>query len=175
MGKIKQVKRNLLDDESILYACRMHWAIFIYPVLLFIIACMLWVFFSPIVGGAMFLISIYPIANAAILYATTEYALTNKRVVAFYGLFTTDLMQIGHQRMESAHVEQSFLGQILGYYTVSVRGTGTGDMAIPFLDDGNVFKKMLDKILYADDRKHAVHELQEKLKSGHKERNKRAR
>lgn len=165
MGKIKQVKRNLLDDEAIIYACQMHWAIFIYPVILVIIASLLWIYFSPIVGGAMFLISIYPVVNAAILYATTEYAVTNKRVVAYYGLFTTDLMQIGHQRMESAHVEQSFLGQILGYYTVTVSGTGAGDISIPFLDDGNVFKRMLDKILYAENRKQVAHDLLKEMKN----------
>ena len=167
MGKIRKIKKNLLSDEQILYSCSMHWGIFIFPVILIVIAALVWVFFHPFVGGTILFISIFPTINSAILYGTTEMAVTTKRVMAFYGLFTTDLTQIGLNRMESALVEQTFLGQILDYYTVTVRGTGTGDIVIPFLTDGNKFKAVLDEILYADDKNQAIEKIK-KTQSNHK-------
>ena len=166
MAKIRKIKSNLLDDEKILYAASMHWGIFIAPGILTIIGSLLWVFFHPIVGGALLLITLVPIINSAILYATTEYGVTTKRTLAFYGLFTTDLMQIGHDKLESAHVEQTFIGQILGYYTVIARGTGQGSIAVPFLTDGDKLKKVLDEIIYADDREEVFKKIQKKISNG---------
>lgn len=159
MGKIKRIKKNLLSDEHILYSCSMHWGIFISPFIFVLIGALVWHLFHPVVGGAILFVSTFPVFNAAILYGTTELAVTTKRVVAFYGLFTTDLTQIGLNRMESALVEQTFLGQILDYYTVTVRGTGTGDIVIPFLTDGDHFKTVLDEILYAESKDKAIEKI----------------
>ena len=163
MGKTRKIQNSLLDDERMLFAASMHWAIFLFPMILVVVAGLVWHFFHPLVGGTILFFAIFPIVNAAILYSTTEYGVTNKRVVAYYGLFTTDLMQIGHDRLESAHVEQSFIGQILGYYTVSTRGTGTGSIPIPFLDDGDKLKRILDEILYADTREGGVQKIEQKF------------
>ena len=156
MGKTRRIEKDLLSDERILYAASMHWAIFLFPVLVLIVGALAWVYFHPLVGGAIMAIALFPIINSAILYSTTEYGVTNKRTLAFYGLFTTDLMQIGHERLESAMIEQSFIGQILGYYTVSARGTGQGSITVPFLTDGNRLKRILDEIVYSDSREEAM-------------------
>ena len=163
MGKTRKIQSSLLDDERILFAASMHWGIFLFPIIFVIVGGGVWHFFHPLVGGVILFMSIFPIINAAILYSTTEYGVTNKRVVAYYGLFTTDLMQIGHERLESAHVEQSFIGQILGYYTVSTQGTGAGSIPIPFLDDGDKLKRILDEILYADTREEGVQKIEQKF------------
>ena len=163
MGKTKKIQTNLLGGEKILYAASMHWGIFITPMIVGIIGALVFIYFHPIVGGAILLVDILPLINATILYSTTEYGVTNKRILAFYGLFTTDLMQIGHDKLESTMVEQSLLGQIFGYYTVRASGTGAGTIPIPFLSDGQKLKKVMDEILYGDDRAATVQKLEKAL------------
>ena len=150
MANTRKIKRDILDGESILHACTIHPAVFLYPAFLFGVALVIWWKFSIILAGVIGVIALFPLVNSTIIYLTTEYVVTDRRVMAYYGFFTTDLLQINLDRLEGASVEQDLLGRILRYYTVTARGTGTGGISIPFLSDGPDFKRKLDEMIYQD-------------------------
>lgn len=66
---------------------------------------------------------------------TTELAVTNRRVIAKFGLIRRDTIEIQVGRIESVQVHQAVMGRILGYGTVVFSGAGTPQVRIDDLAD----------------------------------------
>ena len=66
---------------------------------------------------------------------TTELAVTNRRVIAKFGLIQRDTIEIQVGKIESVQVHQSVSGRILGFGTVIFSGAGTPQVRIEQLAD----------------------------------------
>jgi uncharacterized membrane protein YdbT with pleckstrin-like domain len=62
--------------------------------------------------------------KAFIILLTTEFAVTNKRVIAKSGFLRRNTIEILLSKVESVTVKQSILGRLLNFGTVKVTGTG---------------------------------------------------
>ena len=117
-----------MPGEQIEYRANLHWLVFILPTLLFIAA--IWLFFS--LGGsiAKFLALILIVGalvtglHAVIERMTSEFAVTNKRVLIKTGLIRRHSLETLLTKIESIGVAQSILGRILGFGTIVISGTG---------------------------------------------------
>ena len=72
----------------------------------------------------MFIISIYLFFVASVIYFSSEYGVTNKRVIMKFGWISRSSLEIPHNRIESLAVNQGVLGRVLNYGTVMITGTG---------------------------------------------------
>jgi uncharacterized membrane protein YdbT with pleckstrin-like domain len=135
------VEDNLLPDEKIITKAKIHWEIFVYPVILFLIG-LLWALLVrvshqeglPYSSGAVItellciwslpLLGIIAIITAVLYYLTTEFALTDKRIIAKVGILNQHSLEIMIQKIESIVVSQPILGRILNYGTIVVIGSG---------------------------------------------------
>jgi len=119
------VKNNLLDNEKILYTTKPHWIIFLVPSA-FALFAVLSEFLSPdgILTWIFLFLAAFSLIPNAITYLTSEYALTNKRVLVKVGFLNRVSVETLLQRIEGIQVEQSLLGRILGYGTIVICGTG---------------------------------------------------
>ena len=133
---MRYVRRVLQPGETIVYATKLHWLIYLQTILL-LIACL-------IIAGAALLTSdnqsiTLALEIAAIIFAvlaiatglrafirraTTELAVTDHRVIYKSGLLSRHTIEMNRDKVESVDVDQSLLGRIFGYGTVIVRGTG---------------------------------------------------
>jgi uncharacterized membrane protein YdbT with pleckstrin-like domain len=133
---MRYVRRVLQPGETIVYATKLHWLIYLQTILL-LIACL-------IIAGAALLTSdnqsiTLALEIAAIIFAvlalatglrafirraTTELAVTDHRVIYKSGLLSRHTIEMNRDKVESVDVDQSLLGRIFGYGTVVVRGTG---------------------------------------------------
>jgi len=143
---MRKLEEQLVEGEEILHVAYLHLAIFLYPGVLVTIAVLVGVFFHWLVGGMIMLLSLYPLIDALIRFKTTKLVLTNKRVLARYGFFSKDNIQIKLSRVESAHVEEPLLGQILGYATVMIKGIGAGSIPITFIAKAGDYIKKLEEV-----------------------------
>ena len=64
------------------------------------------------------------LVRAWILYRSTEFAVTDKRIIAKTGLISRSTAEMFLDKVESLQVEQTVMGRVLGYGTVTIRGTG---------------------------------------------------
>ncbi len=60
----------------------------------------------------------------AIDRATSEFVITNRRVVIKVGWFNHDAFEMNLSKIESVNVSQPLIGRILGYGTIIIIGTG---------------------------------------------------
>jgi len=79
--------------------------------------------------------------SAAITFYTTELAITNKRVVAKFGLIRRNTVEMNVSKVESIQVDQGILGRIFNYGSVLVAGAGDPKAPIPGISSPLKFKK----------------------------------
>lgn len=78
---------------------------------------------------------------AAVKYYSTELAITNKRVIAKFGLVRRSTIEINLQKVESIQVNQGVLGRIFNYGTIIVSGAGTPQAPIPGISHPLKFRR----------------------------------
>lgn len=78
---------------------------------------------------------------AAIRYFTTELAITNKRVIAKFGLISRSTIEINLQKIESIQVNQGILGRIFNYGSIVVAGAGNPQAPVPGITNPLQFRR----------------------------------
>lgn len=99
------------------------------------------------IGVAILLIGGLFIAAPVIAKHTTELAITNRRIIAKFGLISRSTFELNLAKIESIRVEQSILGRILNYGDVLVIGTGGSKEPIPRIAHPLEFRRRYDEIL----------------------------
>ena len=79
---------------------------------------------------------------AAVRYFTTELAITNKRVIAKFGLVSRSTIEINLQKIESIQVNQGILGRIFNYGSIVVSGAGNPQAPIPGISSPLQFRRV---------------------------------
>jgi uncharacterized membrane protein YdbT with pleckstrin-like domain len=131
---MKYVTRVLQPGETVVYTTRLHWLIFL-PAIVLLVVCLALLIGSGFVGGdlptalrllaALFgLLAISSWARAAIRRATTELAVTDRRVIFKSGLFSRHTLEMNRSKVESVDVDQTLMGRLLGFGTIILRGSG---------------------------------------------------
>ncbi len=136
----KYVDSQLIDDESVVYVAKVHWAAFLKGLVLCVLG---FIFDVTEIGGVLLLIGIVLLIFAAMTYLTTELVITNKRVIAKFGWIRRKTFEQQLDRIEGANLNQSILGRMLGYASILIRGTGGGSTPIPFIAEPDNFKRDL--------------------------------
>jgi len=147
---MRYVEQVLQPGETVVYATSLHWLVYSRAVLLAILAavCLLVAAsFSGatqialgIVSGLFVLLAVLSALSALIRRATTELAVTDRRVIFKTGILKRHSMEMNRSKVETVGVDQSILGRLLSYGTVIVRGTGGSFEPIAFIGDPLTFR-----------------------------------
>jgi uncharacterized membrane protein YdbT with pleckstrin-like domain len=133
---MRYVRRVLQPNETIVYATRLHWRVYVRGTSFLVVSAVLavmaiWFSSQPDLGlalwiaaGIFLLLALSAGLPALVRRATTEFAITDHRVIYKTGLFRRHTIEMNRDKVESVDVDQTILGRILGYGTIVVRGTG---------------------------------------------------
>jgi hypothetical protein len=126
--QIGYIEQNLTPGEQITLRAKMSWAMFFIPTVMILLGIIL-SFSVKNNGGCaiaflIFVVGLIGFFQAIITYSTTEFAVTNKRVIAKTGLIRRRSLELMLTKVESIVVNQSVLGRILNYGVIVVVGTG---------------------------------------------------
>lgn len=92
-----------------------------------------------------FILSLLRFAQMMVVKASTEIAVTNKRLVYKRGLVARYVGEMSIDRIEGVNVLQGIMGRILNYGRVMVRGMGVGEVILPPIEDPIKFRKAIMK------------------------------
>lgn len=130
VGKFKVLQ----EGEHLIFAARYHWWF----------DMMAWfhaIFWSWLVGYGFFVFLAKMIDKA-----TTEIAVTDRRVIYKRGWLTLQIDQVNIDRIEGINVHQTFFGRIFNFGDIHVRGTGVGEIYLPkILARPGDFRQALDE------------------------------
>ena len=148
---MKYVEQVLQPGESVVYATSLHWLVYLKAIVLLLLAVLCLVIAAgmtdeiarlvlKVVAAAFGILALFAALSALVRRATTELAITDRRVIFKTGILKRHSMEINRCKVETVGVDQSILGRILGYGTVIVRGTGGSFEPIPFIGEPLTFR-----------------------------------
>jgi uncharacterized membrane protein YdbT with pleckstrin-like domain len=133
---MRYVDKNLLPGENVVYRARIHPVILLLPGLVAVLGIVLAILVKSWVVLAVLLVLAFIVALPRyVRMATSEFAVTNKRVVVKVGLVYRQTLELVLTKVETIGVEQSITGRLFNYGTIVV--TGTGGTREPFKDIAN--------------------------------------
>ena len=124
------VEEHLLPGEEVVYRASLHWTALITPVataLLLLALGGVAVYFWSSWGYAIAGLALVPLAWAYITQTSSEFAVTNKRVVIKVGWIQRSTLEILLSKVEAVGVDQGLIARVLDYGTITVTGTGGTD------------------------------------------------
>jgi hypothetical protein len=95
------VHSNLTLGEKVIYQAHLHWIVFVS------LRAILTLWIAPLID-----------------WFSSEFAVTNKRIIIKVGLISRKTLEMNLAKVESVNVNQGIFGRILGYGCVTVIGTG---------------------------------------------------
>ena len=131
------IEDTISGKEKIIYVVRFHW---IYTFIAFLYL----IFFGLLLIGILIFIKMM------INKWTTERALTNTRYIQKIGWISRNTEEIGISKIEEVDLQQSILGRILGYGSISISGTGSGHILLEDIDAPLLFQKNLNDLRFND-------------------------
>jgi uncharacterized membrane protein YdbT with pleckstrin-like domain len=120
LGIMGYVDSNLPPDESVTYRTSLHWAIFLGPIFCLAVAA---AFFICAAAMNMGVIAIFGFSRWP-TYLSSEFAITDKRVVIIVGLLRRHTLEMLLTKVETIAVDQGIVGRIFNFGTIVVIGTG---------------------------------------------------
>ena len=129
------VESNLSNGEQLIYSAHLHPIIFATPIVLAVAGILA---IGVALGshgwearGALFVGGLLALLLAAvgaippcIAYNTSEFAVTNRRVLIKIGWLRRKTLELLLQKVESVGVDQTLVGRMFNFGTITVRGTG---------------------------------------------------
>jgi uncharacterized membrane protein YdbT with pleckstrin-like domain len=144
------VERNLLPSEQITYRARLHRIVYFLPDCILVIAVIVGL------GGGGWIAAAVVAAIGVVLFippwvrsSSSEFAITNKRVLIKVGLVRRHSLELLLQKVEGIGVDQSVLGRILGYGTITVSGVGGTKESFRMISDPLEFRRQVQASLSA--------------------------
>jgi uncharacterized membrane protein YdbT with pleckstrin-like domain len=116
------VNNNLISGEQVIYEAKNHWITYI----------------SLRSFSSLFVL---PLIDSL----TSEYAITNKRVIIKVGLISRRTVEMNLSKIESVNVDQSIVGRLLGYGEISLNGTGGTKESCRDISDPTTFRRVFQE------------------------------
>ena len=141
------IEANLVPGERVLYRAKRHWATCAPIPSLFLFLTLVFLFMVPSFAVFFFLCSVATGAGFYLSYVTSEFGLTDRRVLAKVGWLHRRSSEVLLSKIESIQVDQGIGGRMLGYGTLVVTGTGgTREGFIGIKSPFEFYKRMQMKI-----------------------------
>lgn len=126
------IDNNILPDETIMFRTKKSLIIFFFPIVWTIVAIFAYAYMhtSPLLSKLEWIpwvIAIILMGNVWLDYMTSEFAVTNKRVMMREGFFTRRANQVRLSTISQVNVNQSLLGQLFNFGVVSINTFGAFD------------------------------------------------
>ena len=122
------VDKVLIAGERVIYQARLS----------------LWPFAGWILAGVItlpILVGLIILPWVWMRYASTELAITNKRIIVKVGFIHRDTVELNLTRVESLQVHQSLFGRMCDYGSILISGAGSPQAPVPGIAHPLEFRK----------------------------------
>lgn len=147
-------EHHLMPGETIVYHANLHWITLCRTFLIALIAapCFFFGKYGMLVGASIIALLALPVlVHALTTMATSEFTVTNKRVVIKIGLVSRQSHETLLSRIEGIDVIQSLLGRMLGFGTIVIDGTGGSRTRFNRIDNPLEFRLQVQEQIDANE------------------------
>ena len=116
----RYIEKTLLPGEQVMFETRYHWLIYFAGAFgLFVTVAL-----TILTHGLFLLVVMIAFPFIWIIRRTSEFAVTDKRVIIKKGWISRRTIELVLSKVESVDVRQGIFGRLLGYGNIIVVGTG---------------------------------------------------
>jgi hypothetical protein len=150
---VSYVESQLLSGETVLYRAHLHKIHFLVPVILALLALVSMMFVALGVPEMWIPAALFGVLAAGtgawawIGYKTSEFAVTNKRVVIKVGWVRRRSLETLLSKIEGIAVDQDILGRMLDYGTIAITGTGGTRESFPRIAAPLEFRRQVQDVV----------------------------
>lgn len=130
------IENHLIDGEVIIQKLKSHWVIFMWPGIVLIFGLLIY-------SKLLICMAILYGLSRFIYYLTSEFGITNKKIIAKFGFIKRASLEIMLNRIEGITINQSVLGRLMGYGTIVVNGIGGSRECIPYIPNPLQFRSVI--------------------------------
>jgi uncharacterized membrane protein YdbT with pleckstrin-like domain len=135
------VERNLIAGEQVVYQTRIHPIVFLPAAAVVLAGIGLGIAYSPAGGLAVLAMGVAMAIGAWVRQWTSEFAVTNRRVIVKIGFISRRTIEINMSKVESVEVNQDIFARLFNYGTIVVIGTGGTKEPFALIDDPLAFRR----------------------------------
>ncbi|HEY2177736.1 MAG TPA: PH domain-containing protein [Caulobacteraceae bacterium] len=148
------LERSLQPGETILAMRRLHWVIYVLPFLHVAVALVLAMWGAVaarggvsttlyVVAGIILILGIVTFVQQLLIGVATEFAVTNHRLLVKRGVLSVHTVEMSLDKVESVDVDQTLVGRMLGFGSVTVHGVGSRWDPINLIPDPAGFRNAI--------------------------------
>jgi uncharacterized membrane protein YdbT with pleckstrin-like domain len=137
------VEKNLTANETIQYTGKLHWYIYVRGIVIIIIAALCLKEF-PAMGAFLLFLGIGSLLFAMILSRSSEFVVTNRRVILKTGFVKRKMTELQVNKSEGMMIEQGIMGRMLNFGSIKITTGGVSE-AFPFVKEPFEFKKAVNQ------------------------------
>jgi len=150
------IENHLLDDEALVHLTRLHAIVLLAPAMVVSglagVMSITWdVPLAWYIVAVFLLLAAWRLLNRLVLFLTSEFAVTSKRVLGKTGLVRLKTTDIVLAKVEAIRIHQSVLGRICNFGDVLVTGTGGTEEVLSYIPEPRLFSKNIQEQLAAQD------------------------
>ena len=120
----KYVQKTLMLDEKVIYDTRLHWIIYVPVGLELAMAAIVGAAGGTPIAALLVVVAVSHFLAVTIRRATSEFAVTDKKVIIKAGWLSVRTIEINRAKIESVDVTQGLVGRLVGCGNITVVGTG---------------------------------------------------
>jgi uncharacterized membrane protein YdbT with pleckstrin-like domain len=146
---------HLLTGEQIIYRARLHWIIFGASIVMVVLGLALAIILQATqhdywyLGMALVGIGLLVAIGPAIRYLSSEFAVTDKRVLAKHGFIERESIETLLSKVEAIGVDQGIIGRLLDYGSITITGTGGTEESFPRISNPLEFRRQIQSQVVA--------------------------
>jgi uncharacterized membrane protein YdbT with pleckstrin-like domain len=144
---VDYIDSNLVPGEEIVYRAKLHPIIFAPGTVVVLLGIVIALAYTQTIGLVVGVIGVFMGAAELVRYNYSEFAVTNRRIIAKFGAFNRRSLELQLNRIEGIDVHQSVFGQFFDYGTIGVRGIGGTEELFPAVAAPLDFRKHVQEML----------------------------
>lgn len=145
-NRMNEVQERLVEGEAIVRSAVIHWGIYWKAGAIFVVSIFFALFFAVELGILLAFVAIVTGIYAVIKKEILLLILTDKRILARYGMLQVDVVDVHFDKIESIELERMWLGYILGYANVVIMGIGMRYIVIPYVANGVEIRRAYNEL-----------------------------
>ena len=135
------INKSIGADERLVASAKIHWVALVYPTILLILGVATLQFY---VGYFFLFAASFQLLGAIVHRTTTDLAVTNKKLIAKWGLFRRQTIEQRIGKIDTIQVDQGIMGRLLNYGSITVTGSGFAPTPIKTIADPLAFRRAVE-------------------------------
>ncbi len=156
-----ELRNILVKGEEVILRARFHGAIYWKSVAVLILSVFFALLFIREIGVILGIFGALMLCASILTKHYLMLVITNKRVLARYGILQMDVVDIRLSKVESIDLERMLPGHVFGYSNVVVMGTGQRMLRVPYIANADAFRRFYNEmVLIEEGNEEAEEEIQ---------------